>query len=77
MGPLRLSKLSKYIGKLVVVAHWSDFDLMDATKLGTLEKMEGGYFYIQGDSRGYRHCRPVSQKRLPKPPNNPPLELEP
>ena len=54
----------KYIGKLVVVAHWGDFKLEDATRLGVLREVENGYFYVNGDNRGYRHCRPVSQRRL-------------
>ena len=52
------------IGKLVVVAHWSDFDLMDATKLGVLQRVHKGYFYIEDDVRGYRYCRPVSNLKL-------------
>ncbi len=53
-----------FIGKLVVVSHWHDFDLADAVKLGRLQEYRDGYFYIQGDKRGYKHCRPVSVKRL-------------
>jgi hypothetical protein len=56
--------MNKLIGKLVVVSHWSDFKLEDATKLGILRKIKDGYFYIDNDSRGYRHCRKVSQKNL-------------
>lgn len=49
------------IGKLVVVAHWSDFKLEDATVLGILSRIDsGGYFYIRGSARGYRYMRPVS-----------------
>jgi hypothetical protein len=50
------------IGKLVVVSHWPDFKLEDATKLGVLREIKDGYFYINNDSRGYRYCRKVSQK---------------
>lgn len=41
-----------YCGKLVVVAHWADFKLEDATKLGILNRVTD------------RYCRPVSQKYL-------------
>lgn len=51
-----------YFGKLVVVAHWSDFKLEDATKLGILKDIRDGYFYVDGDSRGYRFCRLVSRQ---------------
>ena len=54
----------RYIGKLVIVSHWSDFKLEDATKLGVLSEVRGEYFYIAGDARGYRHCRPVSRNKL-------------
>jgi len=56
---------SKLVGKLVVVAHWSDFKLEDATQLGIFEKFENHHFYIVGSNRGWRHCRRVSQKRIP------------
>ena len=51
-----------HIGELVVVAHWSDFQIEDATKLGVLRAIEGEHsdiFYVDGDQRGYRHCRSV------------------
>lgn len=51
-----------YFGKLVVVSHWSDFKLEDATKLGILNYIKDGYFYIADDSRGYRFCRLVSRQ---------------
>lgn len=53
---------SNLIGRLVVVSHWRDAKLEDATKLGILQDIRDGYFYIQDDSRAYRHCRKVSQK---------------
>mgnify|MGYP001572394802 CR=1 FL=1 len=57
-------KIKDCRGKLVVVAHWSDFKLEDATKLGILTHLKDGYFYILGDSRGYRYCRLVCQKQI-------------
>ena len=56
--------VDKLIGKLVVVSHWSDAKLEDATKLGILYKVEDSYFYIDGDNRGYKYCRKVSQRPL-------------
>lgn len=56
--------MKNYCGKLVVVAHWADFKLEDATKLGILTHVEDGYFYVLGDLRGYRHCRMVCEKQL-------------
>ena len=53
-----------YIGRLVVVAHWSDFKLEDGTFLGILERIEDGYFYIVGSKRGFRYCRLVSKRRI-------------
>jgi len=55
----------KYIGKLVVVAHWDDFDYpMDPVQLGILERIEDERFYIMGSKRGWQHCRPVSRRHL-------------
>jgi hypothetical protein len=53
--------IDNVIRRLVVVAHYVDFDLMDATILGRLEKVKEGYFYLHGSNRGYRHCRLVSE----------------
>lgn len=49
------------IGKLVCVAHWSDFDMMDATQLGVLREVRDGYFYIDDNMRGFRYCREVGK----------------
>jgi hypothetical protein len=56
--------LNKLIGKLVVVTHWRDFQLEDATKLGILKKIENDYFYIIDDARGYKYCRVVKENTL-------------
>lgn len=56
--------IKKHIGKLVVVAHWQDFKLQDPTKLGILQCIVDGRFYIANDPRAYRHCRLVSQRRI-------------
>lgn len=45
------------VGDRVIVAHWSDFDPLDAFRLGTLSSIEDGYFYIFGSSRAWRHCK--------------------
>lgn len=47
------------LGDLVVVAHFSDFDLMDATHLGKFAGYVGGSFFIEGHERGYKYCRKV------------------
>lgn len=54
------------IGELVVVSHWIDFKMEDATKLGILRDVRDGHFYIEGDGRGYRHCRRVNSRCLCK-----------
>lgn len=46
---------------LVVVSHWSDFDLNDAVFLGKFKECRGGYFYIQNSGRGFKYCRKVSR----------------
>lgn len=53
--------MKNYIGKLVVLSHWSDFDLNDEVRLGILDRVEGNYFYISGSNRGYRYCRSVGK----------------
>ena len=58
--------IEKYIGKLVVVAHWPEYDLDNVVAVGCLEKYEDGYFYIFGDWRGWRYCRVVSKRVLQK-----------
>jgi len=55
----RMDWIEEWIGRLVVVAHWSDFQLEDETRLGILRGVRSGYFYIDGSERGYRHCRVV------------------
>lgn len=52
------------IGELVVVSHWQDFKLEDATVLGILREYRDGYFYVVGSRRGFRHCRKVMGREI-------------
>lgn len=50
-------------GDLVVVSHWSDFDWpSDAVELGILSNVKDGYYYINNNMRGYKHCKVVHRK---------------
>lgn len=53
------------IGDLIVVAHWSNFDMADGSvRVGSFEKYEQGYWYIKESMRGYRYARAVSNKNI-------------
>lgn len=51
------------IGEMVVVAHWSDFDMQDAVMLGILQEITPqNRFIIAGHARHWRYCRKVSRE---------------
>lgn len=49
-------------GKMVAVAHWEDFDLMDAVQLGIFSHYDNDHFYIVGSNRGWRYMKMVSNR---------------
>jgi len=52
-------------GELVVVAHWDDFQIEDATVLGRFSHRDSdGYFYIDGSQRGWRHLKRLRSHTL-------------
>jgi hypothetical protein len=53
------------VGELVVVAHWEDFQLEDATVLGRFSHRDSdGYFYIDGSQRGWRYLKRLRSHTL-------------